>query len=344
MSIRQSASPDVLPDFRNLGVMARILVGVNAAALAAAAYAESGWPQIVERFVRDAVVVEPALIFSVFLLYVAAPTLRRLGYLAGCAAVAAAALALATATAYIAGRLNPLAVATDVAKLWLFTLSATAVLLEYLRLRTRAFSPALVEARLQALQARIRPHFLFNTLNAVLSVIRRDPQRAEAALEDLAELFRSLISDQRGFVRLADEIALLERYANLEQLRLGERLRLVWEIDGAPLDALLPPLLLQPLLENAVYHGIEPGTEPGEVVVNMALQGNQVRLRMSNPYHREHQHRAGNRMALANIRERLMLFFDAEARLETRVEGARYVVAIEMPYLTERADQRAGSP
>lgn len=344
MSIKQSASADVLPDFRNLGVMARILVGVNAAALAAAAYVESGWTQIVERFMREAVLVEPTLMFSVFLLYLAAPALRRLGYLAGCAAVAAVTLALATATAYVAGRLNPLAMGTDVAKLWLFTLLATAVLLEYLRLRTRAFSPALVEARLQALQARIRPHFLFNTLNAVLSVIRRDPQRAEAALEDLADLFRSLISDQRGFVRLADEIALLERYANLEQLRLGERLRLVWEIDAAPLDALLPPLLLQPLLENAVYHGIEPGTGTGEVVVNMALQGNQVRLRMSNPYHAEHQHRAGNRMALENIRERLMLFFDAEARLETRVEDGRYVVAIEMPYLTGRADQRAGSP
>ena len=163
MSIKQSASPDVLPDFRNLGVVARILVGVNAAALAAAAYVETGWRQVVERFVREAVVVEPALIFGVFMLYVAAPWLRRLTYLAGCAAVAAVTLGLATATAYVAGRLAPFAVGTDMVKLWVFTLLATAVLLEYLRLRTRAFSPALVEARLQALQARIRPHFLFNT-------------------------------------------------------------------------------------------------------------------------------------------------------------------------------------
>ena len=137
-----------------------------------------------------------------------------------------------------------------------------AALLAYFRLLWKAHSPALAEARLQALQARIRPHFLFNSLNAVLALIRRDPQRAERALEDLADLFRTLMSDARQFVRLSDEIALLERYAELEQLRLGERLRITWDLDGAPVDALLPPMVLQPLLENAVYHGVEPGTGP----------------------------------------------------------------------------------
>ena len=133
-------------------------------------------------------------------------------------------------------------------------------LLMYLRLLTKAHSPALAEARLQALQARIRPHFLFNSLNAVLALIRSDPRRAERSLEDLADLFRALMSDARQFVRLADEISLLERYAAIEQLRLGDRLRMTWDLDGAPADALLPPLVLQPLLENAVYHGVEPGT------------------------------------------------------------------------------------
>src|SRR5690606_11071107 len=106
----------------------------------------------------------------------------------------------------------------------------SAALLGYLRLRAKAHSPALVEARLQALQARIRPHFLFNSLNAVLSLIRRDPKRAERALEDLADLFRTLMAEPRQFVRLADEIGLLERYAGIEQLRLGERLRITWEL------------------------------------------------------------------------------------------------------------------
>jgi two-component system sensor histidine kinase AlgZ len=348
MSIKQNATTDALPDFRNLGVMARVLVGVNVAAFAAASYAQSGWAQIVDRFVHDAVLVEPALIVTLMMLYVLAPWLRRLagsaGYAAGYAAVAVIALALVTLVAYAVRGLAPPDPAIDLPKLWMFTLLVSAALLEYLRLRARAFSPALIEARLQALQARIRPHFLFNSLNAVLSLIRRDPRRAETALEDLSDLFRTLVSDQRGFVRLADEIALLERYARLEQLRLGERLRVVWEIDAAPLDALLPPLVLQPLLENAVYHGVEPGTGPGEVAVHVALQGDRVRLRLTNPYHREHQHRAGNHMALDNIRERLMLFFDAEARLGTRVEAERYVVEIEIPYITERADQRADSP
>jgi two-component system sensor histidine kinase AlgZ len=211
-----------------------------------------------------------------------------------------------------------------------------ATLLAYLRLRAKAYSPALVEARLQALQARIRPHFLFNSLNAVLSLIRRDPKRAERALEDLADVFRTLMSEPRQFVRLADEIALLERYAGIEQLRLGERLRITWELDAAPSDALLPPLVLQPLLENAVFHGVEPGTAAGDVLVRIERRGDRVLARIENPYVADQQRRAGNRMALENIRERLALFFDAEARIRTSADGRRYRVEIEMPYKSER--------
>jgi two-component system sensor histidine kinase AlgZ len=212
-----------------------------------------------------------------------------------------------------------------------------AALLAYFRLLWKAHSPALAEARLQALQARIRPHFLFNSLNAVLALIRRDPQRAERALEDLADLFRTLMSDARQFVRLSDEIALLERYAELEQLRLGERLRIAWELDGAPVDALLPPMVLQPLLENAVYHGVEPGTGPADVLVHIEQRGNRVLARIENPYVVNAQgqpevQRAGNRMALENIRERLQLFFDAEARIRTQAAAGRYRVEIEIPY------------
>ena len=166
----------------------------------------------------------------------------------------------------------------------------------------------------------------------MLALIRRDPKRAERSLEDLADLFRTLMSDARQFVRLEDEIALLERYAELEQLRLGERLRLTWELDAAPSDALLPPLVLQPLLENAVYHGVEPGTGAGEVLVRIERRGDRVLARIENPYVEEQQHRAGNRMALENIGERLALFFDAEARIETRISDGRYRVEIEIPY------------
>ena len=162
--------------------------------------------------------------------------------------------------------------------------------LAYLRLHTKAYSPALAEARLQALQARIRPHFLFNSLNAVLSLIRRDPKRAERTLEDLADLFRALMSDGRSLVRLADEISLIERYAAIEQLRLGERLRMSWDLDNAPVDAMLPPLVLQPLLENAVYHGVEPGTGIGDVLVRIERRGDRVLMR-----DRESLARAGQR-------------------------------------------------
>jgi two-component system sensor histidine kinase AlgZ len=219
-----------------------------------------------------------------------------------------------------------------VPRLVLLALLVAAALLAYFRLFAKAHSPALAEARLQALQARIRPHFLFNSLNAVLSLIRRDPQRAERTLEDLADLFRTLMSDVRHFVRLADEISLLERYAAIEQLRLGERLRISWELDTAPPDALLPPLVLQPLLENAVYHGVEPGTGASDVLVRIERRGERVLASIENPYIEAEAQRAGNRMALDNIRERLQLFFDAEARIATRIAGGRYRVEIEIPY------------
>jgi two-component system sensor histidine kinase AlgZ len=186
----------------------------------------------------------------------------------------------------------------------------------------------------------------------VLSLIRRDPRRAERALEDLADLFRTLMADARRFVRLADEITLLERYAAIEQLRLGERLRITWELDAAPSDALLPPLVLQPLLENAVYHGVEPSTGNADVLVRIERRGNQVVARIENSRVAEQGaaageepgRRGGNRMALENIRERLALFFDAEARLETALSADRYGVEITIPYRSEpRAQARAAA-
>jgi CheY-like chemotaxis protein len=140
---------------------------------------------------------------------------------------------------------------------------AAATLLYYFHLRAKAFSPAVTEARLQALTARIRPHFLFNSLNAVLSLIRSEPRRAETALEELAELFRALMRDHRDLMPLADEIALCRQYLDLEKLRLGDRLNVEWEIVDVPDDIKVPPLMLQPLLENAVYHGIEPAAKAG---------------------------------------------------------------------------------
>ena len=330
VSIRQNAYPDVLPDFRNLGVIARVLVAVNALALAGAVFAAPDFRDALDRFVAAAAFVEPLLFLELVALFALSPWIARLPYWVGCAAVVA--LVIALAAAYQLAVFGVPQGAALLGRTIVLCAALAAGLLGYFRLLVKAFSPALAEARLQALQARIRPHFLFNSLNAVLALIRRDPRRAERTLEDLADLFRTLMSDARQFVRLSDEIALLERYAELEQLRLGERLRITWELDAAPSDALLPPLVLQPLLENAVYHGVEPGTGAGEVLVRIERRGDRVIARIENPYIEAEQQRAGNRMALENIRERLALFFDAEARIENSLHGNRYRVEIEMPY------------
>ena len=328
-SIRQNPYPEVLPDFRNLGVTARALIAVNLLALAVILLTESDWREVLNTYVTAAAVFEPSLLASMALFYLGAPWLLRLPYWSGCAVVIAVALVAAAATH---ATLGAFAVGSLVRTLVLAAVAAATVL-AYLRLHLKAHSPALAEARLQALQARIRPHFLFNSLNAVLSLIRRDPRRAERTLEDLAELFRALMSDSRNLVRLADEIHLIERYAAIEQLRLGDRLRMSWELDNAPMDAMMPALVLQPLLENAVYHGIEPGTGAGDVLVRVERRGDRVLMRIENPWLQPGSGtRAGNHMALDNIRERLMLFFDDEARLEVRVEDARYQVDIDIPY------------
>jgi two-component system sensor histidine kinase AlgZ len=328
-SIRQNPQADALPDFRNLGVTARVLIVVNLLAAAAALLTERDWTKTLNVFVGNAALLEPPLVASLVVLYAAAPRLVRMPYWLGSAVVIALVLALAAGTHAILGEF----VAPGLLRTLALAAAAAAVVLVYLRLHMKAYSPALAEARLQALQARIRPHFLFNSLNAVLGLIRRDPKRAERTLEDLSDLFRALMSDGRSLVRLADEIALVERYAAIEQLRLGERLRMSWDLDNAPVDAMLPPLILQPLVENAIYHGVEPGTGIGDVLVRIERRGNRVLAAIENPWHAAGAGgRAGNHMALDNIRERLMLFFDDEARLESRVEGARYRVEIEIPY------------
>jgi two-component system sensor histidine kinase AlgZ len=168
--------------------------------------------------------------------------------------------------------------------------------------------------------------------------MRSEPRRAEAALEDLADLFRVLMRDNRELAPLGDEVELCRQYLELEQLRLGDRLVIEWNVKSMPRDALVPPLVLQPLLENAVYHGIEPSTVPGVLSINIFLSRDEVHAILRNPYIANGaRHHAGNKMALDNIRERLALHFDAEASLESRVARDFYEVHIRMPYRTTKA-------
>jgi two-component system sensor histidine kinase AlgZ len=327
--LSHNAPPDALPDFRNLGVIARILVIAIFAIVGVAVVRGRDLASFAGSLADVAVVAAPVLMALLMLLYVAAPALLRLSYGTALGSIFAAVVVL-SALVWALTRVD--AAADELLRVCAFALLLAAFIAGYFHLRNRAFSPALAEARLQALQARIRPHFLFNSLNAVLSLIRTDARRAETAIEDLAELYRMLMTDTRTLTSLDREIEVTRQYLNLEHLRLGERLRVDWAVDEAPGDALVPPLLLQPLVENAVYHGIEPGAEPGTIRIAIARTGDRVHVTLTNPYHPEHQHRQGNRMALANIRERLALHFDAEAKLESGVNGDAWEIRMTMPY------------
>ena len=190
---------------------------------------------------------------------------------------------------------------------------------------------AQARTEVEALTARIRPHFLFNSLNAVLSLIRARPQQAEAALESLSDLFRAAMRDPGEMISLADEIALGKQYFELERLRLGERLTVDWQIGAVSMSLPIPPLMLQPLLENAVYHGIEPSPEGGTVRITIEQGGDELRIAIANPNASQSQHAAGNHIAVANIRERLALYYDLEARLEIDVSEQFYEVRIILP-------------
>ena len=321
---------EILPDFRNMGVTLRALVGVNTAMVAAAAVQSQSLAEIPQRAVEMAAFLEPVLLLCIVVLYLMARPLLALPYLLGAACVLGV-TGLVSAGCHMVFAQAGLAGEGSIERHVGFAAFVTLALLAYFSLLHRALSPALAEARLQALQARIRPHFLFNSLNAVLSLMRSDPRRAEGALEDLAELFRILMADNRALTTLAEEVALTRRYLELEHLRLGERLRVEWDIAKRAEGAAVPPLMLQPLVENAVYHGVEPGLEAGTIAIAADIDGQQLKLTISNPYHAEHQHRQGNRMALANIGERLRLHFDVEAQLHTRIDGERFEIRVIMP-------------
>ena len=321
-----------LPDFRNLGVVLRLLVGVNGLGLLAVLARNGQWSRLGGELMDMAMCVEPPLIVAVAALFLLQPALARMPEPAGWAGVAAVALAAAAL-------FNALLAPLDVGGLgrWLgWTALIVAALRAYFRYLAAVYAPSLAEARLLALTARIRPHFLFNSLNGVLGVLRSNPRRAEEGLEELADLFRALMQDNRELVPLTDEIALCERYLNLERLRLGERLQVAWQRDPQAEAALVPPLMLQPLIENAVYHGIEPGAGPGTVSITIERRGPEVIIAIANPLLDAVSHHPGNRMALDNIRERLMLFYDLEATLDTERDADAYRVRIRLPFRSER--------
>ena len=341
----------VIPDCCNLGIILVVLLAVNGALVAAILLHSASWQAGLLEFVEKSLQVELSCLSSLFVLCGLRRMLRMLSrvqqrlacglvpaFVAGVAAyflAGAGWLAVASASGSVSApgaAIN----AAMVAALFGFLLQ------HYFALRTRAFSPALAEARLQALQARIRPHFLFNSLNAVLSLIRTEPRKAETTLEDLADLFRVLMRDARDIVTLEDEIRVCHQYLAIEKIRLGERLQVAWELqnvdDFVLQHARIPSLLLQPLLENAVHYGVEPVTTPVEITVRVRRTLDRIEIVVRNPIGTSAATRAmapptpGNHMALANIRERLLLLYDVEAALTTSSENGRFEARLHFPY------------
>jgi two-component system, LytTR family, sensor histidine kinase AlgZ len=362
-SIRQNTRPDTLPNFRNLGIMLRILLISSGLAVLQAILQANAWADVSQKLMQIVTLLTPVLLTSLLLLWVAQPWLTRLPYRQGAMATIAL-VAILTLSIYEYGSelYSPLrrpGYYFDEARYALLSMLVCVILLLYFRLRARMLTRALHEARLQVLRARIRPHFLFNTINAVLGIMRAQPKQAETALEDMADLFRMAMSDARDLVPLSREIQLSKQYISLEQLRMGERLSVDWQMQDVPEIALIPPLLLQPLLENAVYHGIEALPQGGTIKIVLRRSGDELSLTVENPCVERGPHgegdprrdfdienpvariagkmqRSNNKMALLNIRERLDLLFDAEARYQVESGSNFYRVEIILPYVKER--------
>jgi two-component system sensor histidine kinase AlgZ len=189
-------------------------------------------------------------------------------------------------------------------------------------------------ARVHALQARIRPHFLFNSMNTIASLTRSNPALAEQAVQDLADLFRANLNEQRNVLLLEEELEVARIYQRIEELRLGERLRVEWKVEALPRDALVPGLMLQPLLENAIYHGIEPRPDGGTVTVTGEVTGRLITIVVRNPVGEPGSRRGGgNQLALANIRERLALMYGERALVKSGRFDLEYIVTLRFPYV-----------
>jgi len=191
------------------------------------------------------------------------------------------------------------------------------------------------QSRVTALQARIRPHFLFNSMNTIAALTRTDPDAAEQAVEDLADLFRASLSNPGESISLAQELDIARVYQRMEEQRLGSRLEVDWQLNDIPLQTKVPGLTIQPLLENAIYHGIEPLSQGGVVTIEGREQDEMVTITVSNPVIMDVGKRSehGNRIALDNIRQRLELAYGDRASLKVENAADHFRVQVGFPVM-----------
>jgi len=228
-----------------------------------------------------------------------------------------------------------------VAKKLLLAMLITLMVLRYfyLQFQWQQQREAEMQARLTALQARIHPHFLFNSMNTIASLITINPERAEDAVLDLSELFRASLRNGDRLIPLADELDLCRRYLAIEKLRLEDRLTVDWHIENGLDQQAIPPLTLQPLVENAIYHGIQPRPNGGTVKVEAYRKGPSVYLMVQNPRPAPDQSgHDGNRMALANIQSRLHALFGEPAVLKHSHQNDIYTVTLRLPWQKASGD------
>lgn len=321
--------PSLVFDACHVGVVLRAVLFVELVMAVASLYATHDFLDWVVHFSRVTGGTLPA---TLAWLLVACSVKGRLGQLPSALQYGAAVLLGAVAGAYGCGLLaysGLMPQAPWVASIFSGALLSS-VLVAGLVMRAKGRTPADTSARLAELQSRIRPHFLFNTLNSAIALVRAEPAKAETLLEDLSDLFRHVLVDTGDTATLADEIALAQRYLAIEQVRFGDRLQVQWSLDPSANAAKLPPLLLQPLVENAVHHGVEPSATGADVQITTQRRGSVVVIKVTNTVPAG-QGSKGQGLALRNVRDRLSLMHDVQGQFRSGLKNGMYQVRIEVP-------------
>ncbi len=316
-------------DTCQVGVVLRAVLFVQAIVLVASLFETSGWMAWVGLTMLLTGAAQPAVVVWLLVVCLLKRPLERLPesvQWAAATGLGALAGVYGCAMLWWLGLLDPVP--------WLASAAAGAlvsgVLVAALEWRMRARMPAGTTARLTELQARIRPHFLFNTLNSAIALVREEPAKAENLLTDLSELFRHALADFKEARPLWQELELAEHYLAIEQVRFGDRLKVEWNLDEAAARAKLPPLILQPLVENAVKHGVEPSPTGATVRITTQRRGSVVVIKVTNTVPAGSGAK-GNGLALDNVRQRLDLLHDVQCRFQSALVNGVFQVRLEIP-------------